>query len=199
RRSADDGNLVRFANQVPALRHAHATLGVVHDVTGLAQERADARAGEDGRAGRAEAERNEVLEAAAEQAAVAGAERQHQAEDGDAEAEAERTDVDERAARDDQRAERAQDERRQVRGRADPALHEVRDRAAAEAEPEDAGQEDAEPDETQPDELGTVVRPRLSRRAALLDAARRLRGRLVGPLLARHDGHFALSSDGPPS
>ena len=122
---------------------------------GPAQDRAQARAGEeqqagqrqqdaeDRRAGRAEAERDQIFEAAAEGAAVAGAERQHQADDREREAEAERANVDERAARDDQHAERDEDERRQVGGVADALLDQMADRAAVEAEPEDGGEEDA--------------------------------------------------------
>ncbi len=62
---------------------------------------------------------DQIFEAAAERAAVARAERQHQADDREREAEAERAHVDECAPRDDQDAERDEDERRQVGGVAD--------------------------------------------------------------------------------
>ena len=77
---------------------------------------------EDRRAGRAEADRDDALEAVADRAALRVAEREQQPGDRDAEAEPERPHVDECAARDDQRAERHEDERRQVRGGADGCL-----------------------------------------------------------------------------
>ena len=114
-----------------------------------------------------------------------------------AETEPERADVDQRALRDHQHAERDEHERRDVGGRADRGADEVADRSAAEAEPEHGCEEDADRAEREPDQLRVVMcvgRPRARGflAATLLDAARCLRGRLVGPLLARHARHFAL-------
>ena len=127
------------------------------------------------------------------------AEREHEADQGDGEPEPEGAHVDQRALRHHQHADRDEEERCQVGGRADEALHRVGRRAAAQPEPENGRQEDAEPGQPQPDQLGVVVRLRLLRLpAALLDAGRRSRGRLVGPLLAHHvRGHFALGIPAP--
>ena len=134
-------------------------------VAGATQDRAQAGAGqeegagdrqqdaEDRGAGRAEPERDERLEGVSERAAVPGAERQHQAGERDGEPELERADVDERALGDHQRAERHEDDRREVRGRAEPALHEIADRAAAEPEPEHGREKDADRAEGEPDQL----------------------------------------------
>ena len=175
-------------------------MGAAHRVPGAAQDRAEARTGqeeragdreqdaEDRRAGRAEAERHERLEPVADETAVRRAERQHHPCECDAEAEPEGAHVDERALGDHQRADRYQDDGRQVGGRTDGRLDEVRDRAAVEPEPEDGREEDAAGGQAEADELGVVVRvrPRLLLAAALPDAAGRSRGRLVGPLLAHH-------------
>ena len=109
-------------------------------VARAAEDRAQARArqeehagdreedAEDRRAGRAEPERDERLEAVADEAAVRGAERQHQPGQRNGEPELERPNVDERALRHHQRPERDEDDRREVGGGADRAPREVRRR-----------------------------------------------------------------------
>ena len=145
------------------------------------------------------AEGDEPLEPVPEETAVAGAERQHQAGERDAQAEAERAHVDQRALRDDHHAERDEDDRRQVGGGADRRVGEVLDRAAVEAEPEDGGEEDAEAGEAEADQLRMLVRvgeriPAALAHRPLLDAAGRLWGGLVGPLSARHEGALRVAA-----
>ena len=138
-------------------------------VAGAAEDRAQAGArqeqeagdrqedAEDRRAGRAEPECDQRLEAVADETAVRRAERQQQARERDRQAELERPNVDEGALRDDQAAERDEDHRCQVRGCAERAPCELADRAAAEAEPEDGGEEHAERGEAEADQLRMLM------------------------------------------
>ena len=185
-----------------------------HRAAGAAENRAEARPGEqedagqrehdaeNGRAARADRERDEPLEGLAEPAAVVGAERQLEADERDRQAEPERADVDEPALAHDQGTERHEDDRREICGRPDPAAHEVGDGPTAEPEPEDRRQEDAEPGEAEPDQLRVVMAARLlplDLGAAFLDPRRSLRGRPVDPLGARHAVPFAAGPPPPPS
>ena len=176
----------------------------VDDVAGASEHGAEARAGqegqpgdgrqhaEDGRAGGPEPGCDDSLEAVADGPAVCVPEREQHARDRDTETKPERAYVDQLAACHDQPADRDEDERCQVRGGADGGLHGMRDRPAAEPEPQDGGDEDARTDQPEPDELRMRLRDvELAARlpaAALLDPAGRFRGRAVGPLLARHRG-----------
>ncbi len=172
---------------------------------GSAQERAERGAGqeedpeerqqhaEDRRPGRPDALRDEVAELSPDPAAVRGAEREHQPDDGDAEAEPERADGNQGAPRDDEAAERDQDQRRDVGGPADHAPGRIRHRPAAQAEPEHARQEDPERGEPEPDQLRVMVTGALLRPPPRL-AGRRLRPRLRGARTAaclRHASLFA--------
>jgi len=186
------------------VRGAHRAPGASEDraQTGASQEehpRNREENAEDRCTARAEPEADKVSEALAEQAAVAGAETEHQAREREAEPEPERAHVDEGAPRDDQRTERDQHERGQVGGCADPSMDEVRDGAAVEAEPEDRGQEDAKPGQAEAHQLGMVVSVSPLRLcAALLHARGRFRGRLMDPPFTRHARHFAPGGSPPP-
>ncbi len=154
------------------------------------------------RTGRAEAEADQPGELLAEEAAVIGPERQHQAGESNREPKTEGSDVDERALRDDQRAKRHEHERHQVGGRADAAAHEIGHRSATEAEPEHGSEEDADPGQAEPDQLGMVVRRAgapLALAAALPDPRGGLRGRLMDPLFPRHAVPFAPGAPPPPT
>ena len=131
-----------------------------------------------------------ALELAADPAAVRGAEREHQPDDGDAQPELERADGHERAPGHHQPAERDQDDRGDVGGPADHGGDGVRHRAAREPEPEHAREEDPDREQPEADELGVVVAAR-ALAPALLDARRRLRPRPRGTGAAaclRHRG-----------
>ena len=98
-------------------------------------------------AGGADTRRDTSLELLPDHAAVAATEGEHQAEQRRGEAQPERPHLDERAPRHDQRSERDQHDRRDV-GRPADRHGGVPDRAAAQAEPQHAGEEDPEGGET---------------------------------------------------
>ena len=176
-------------------------------VAGPAEDRAEARAGqeqhsgdgqedaEDRGAGRAEPQCDERLEPVADETAVRGAEGQQQTGERDRKAELERPHVDERALCHHQGSERDENDRCEIRRSADRALCETCDRPAAEAEPQHGGEEHPDGGEAEPDQLGMLVSVRKAKpfptalpHRPFLDAAGRLRGGLVGPLAARHGG-----------
>ena len=179
-------------------------------VAGAAEDRAEARAGqeqdardrqedaEDRGAGRAEPQRNERLEPVADEAAVGGAEGQHQAGERNRQSELERPHVDERALRHHQGAERDENDRREVGGSADRALREICDRPAAEAEPEHGREEHPDRGEAEADQLGMLVGvrergfPRRLRTVRFLTRLGVFGEALWGRLLRAMEAHFAL-------
>ena len=179
-------------------RAARGVVGAPHHVTGAPEDGAVRGAREQQPAGQqrrhADEQRARVAEQCGEpaaelisdKAAVAGAERRHQSDEGDAETDSERREADERAAEEHQPADTDERHRGRVRGASEKVaqtrLDLLADDAPGEAEVEQRREEEPERREPEADQLGVLVcRSGALLLRPLLDARRRARPQ--GPLL----------------